>query len=51
MAALYASRSLVQDFNPIGNEDKANMDSAALPEPAKDEESYMMPDGTYRFDN
>lgn len=51
MAALYASRSLVQDFNPIGNEDKANMDSAALPEPAKDEESYTMPDGSYRFDN
>jgi hypothetical protein len=50
MALLYASRSLVQDFNPIGSEDKANIENAVLPEPEKDEEAYMMPDGSYRFD-
>lgn len=49
MAALYASRSLVLDYNPLGKEDGAKMDNKSLPEPEVDD-SYIRPDQIYSND-
>ena len=45
MSALYASRSLVADYNPLGKEDGANVDEKELPTPEEDE-SYLKPEDT-----
>ena len=50
MSALYASRSLVLDHNPLGKEDGADMDSKSLP-PEMEDESYQQPQDTTSSEN
>lgn len=47
MSALYASRSLVLDHNPLGNEDGAKEMEVITDLDGEVDDSYLLPDGTY----
>ena len=47
MAFLYASRSLVLDYNPLGKEDGAIETDQGIIEEGLPDDSYLTPDGTY----